>query len=144
MVSRLSLLAVAGTLAFAGAARAADTRAVDTYLAITGTASAPAGRPAAGDLAPLDARVVALGAGSAVVYYDTRDEGRADVVRVVTTVGTDADGAAPPARFVSYLAPGQKAEVSVAGAAGAAPDVIELAYDGRLLAVRPVPAQPGS
>ncbi len=45
---------------------------------------------------------------------------------------------------MSYLAPGQKAEVSVATAAGAAPDVIELAYDGRLLAVRPVPAQPGS
>ena len=67
-----------------------------------------------------DARVIALGTGSAVVYY-TYDEGGADAVRVVTTVGTDADGAAPPARFVSYLAPGQKAEVSVAGAVGTVP-----------------------
>jgi hypothetical protein len=139
MVSRLSLLALTGALALAGAAHAADTQAVDTYLAITGLA--PDGRPAADELAPLDARVVALGEGSAVVYYTYDPEG-ADVVRVVTTVGTDPDGAAAPARIVSYLSPGQRAEVSVAGAAGTEPTSIEFAYDGGLLKVRSVTAQP--
>jgi hypothetical protein len=133
MISRLPLLALTGALTLAGTARAADTRAVDTYLAITGTA------PAIDGLAPLEARVVALGTGSAVVYY-TREDGGADVVRVVTTVGTDAEGAAPPARFVSHLAPGQRAEVSVAGPAGTAPAALELAYDGLRLVVRPAAA----
>ena len=137
MISRLPFLALTGALALAGTARAADTRAVDTYLATTGTA--PDDRPAAGGPAPLEARVVALGTGSAVVYY-TRDEGGADVVRVVTTVGTDAEGAAPAARFVSHLAAGQRAEVSVAGPAGTAPAALELAYDGVRLAVRPATA----
>jgi hypothetical protein len=141
MISRLPLLALAGALTLAGGAHAADTtRAVDTYLAITGNPSAPAGPSAAADaLAPLDARAVALGGGSAVVYY-TFDEGGADLVRVVTTVRTDPDGAGAPARFVSHLAPGQTAEVSVAGAAGAGPASLELAYDGGLLTVRPVAA----
>ena len=139
--SRLSLLATAGVLALAGQAGAADTdtQAADTYLAITGLA--PDGRPAAGELAPLDARVVALGEGGAVVYY-TYDPDGADLVRVVTTVGTEAGGAAAPARLVSHLSPGQKAEVSVAGAAGTEPAVLELAYDGGLLRVRSVAAQP--
>jgi NAD(P)-dependent dehydrogenase (short-subunit alcohol dehydrogenase family) len=139
MVSRLSLLAVIGALALAGHARAADTQAVDTYFAITG--AAPDGQAVAGWLCPLDARVVALGEGSAVVYHTYDAEG-ADVVRVVTTVATDPNGAAAPARFVSYLSPGQKAEVSVAGAVGTAPAVLELAYDGIYLAVRSVAAQP--
>ena len=90
---------------------------------------------------PLDARVVTLGEGSAVVYY-TYDAEAANVVRVVTTVGTDPDGAAAPARFVSYLSPGQKAEVSVAGAAGTEPAMLELAYDGGRLAVRSVTSRP--
>ena len=140
-ISRLSLLATAGVLALAGQARATDTRAADTYLVITGTGSAPDGRSAAGELPPLDARVVALGEGSAVVYYTYDPEG-ADVVRVVTTVGTDPDGTAAPARFVSHLSPGQTAEVSVAGAVGTDPAVLELAYDGGLLTVRSVAAQP--
>ncbi len=144
MISRLSLLALlAGSSALPGGAHAADTQAVDTYLAITGTGPAPDGRPAAGAPRPLDARVVALGEGTAVVYY-TYDEEGVDALRIVTTVVAGPGGSAAPARFVSHLAPGQRAEVSVATAAGAAPDVIELAYDGRLLAVRPVPAQPGS
>ena len=139
MVSRLSLLALAGALALAGGARAADTRAVGTYLTTTGLASD--GRPAAGELPPLDARVVALGEASAVVHY-TFDEEGADVVHVVTTVRTAPEGAAAPARFVSHLSPGQRAEVSVAGAAGTDPTVLELAYDGGLLTVRSVTAQP--
>jgi hypothetical protein len=143
MVSRLSLLALASTVALTGAAHAADTRAaVDTYLAITSTGSAPAGRADDG-LCPLDARVVALGTGSAVVYYTYDPEG-ADVIRVVTTVGTETDGASPSARFVSYLAPGQKAEVSVAGAVGTEPARLELAYDGDQLAVRPARERPQS
>jgi hypothetical protein len=40
------------------------------------------------------------------------------------------------------LAPGQKAEVSVAGAVGTAPAVLELAYDGVYLAVWSVAAHP--
>ena len=141
MTSRLALLAsLAGSLTLAGEARAADAQAVDTYLAITGTGSAPDGRLAAGELPPLDARVVALGGGTAVVYY-THDE-RGDVVRVVTTVGTGPEDAAAPARFVSYLSPGQKAEVSVAGAVGTDPTVLELAYDGGLLTALSVTAQP--
>ena len=139
MVSRLSLLALAGALALAGEARAADTQAVDTYLAITGLV--PDDRPAAGELCPLDARVVTLGEDSAVVYYTYDAEG-ADVVRVVTTVGSDPNGTAAPARFVSYLSPGQKAEVSVAGAVGTEPAVLELAYDGGLLTVWSITAQP--
>jgi hypothetical protein len=118
MVSRLSLLALAGTLALAGSAHATDTQAAD-------------------EVRPLDARVVALGEGSAVVYYTHGPEG-ADVVHVVTTVATDPEGAAAPARFVSHLSPGQKAEVSVAGAVGTEPASLELAYDGGLLTVRPV------
>jgi hypothetical protein len=149
MVSRLPLLALAGALTLAGGARAADTRgtdlrAIDTYLAIigTGAASASAGRPDAGDgLAPLAGRVVALGEGSAVIYY-TYDDERADTVRVVTTVAAGPEGASAPARFVSHLAPGQRAEVSVAGAFGTEPASLELAYDGGLLTVRSVTAQP--
>jgi hypothetical protein len=142
MVSRLALLALlAGSLALPGGARAADTEAVDIYLAITGTSWAPAGRPAPSELPPLDARVVALGEGSAVVHY-TFDEEGTDVVHVVTTVATGPDGAAAPARFVSHLSPGQRAEVSVAGAVGTEPASLELAYDGGLLTVRSVLAQP--
>jgi hypothetical protein len=43
---------------------------------------------------------------------------------------------------VSHLSPGQKAEVSVAGTAGAGPTALELAYDGGLLTVRSVTARP--
>jgi hypothetical protein len=139
MVSRLSLLALAGALALAGEARAADAHAADTYVTTTGLASD--GRPAAGELPPLDAHLVTLGEDSAVVYY-TFDEEGADVVRVVTTVGADPDGGPAPARLVSYLSPGQKAEVSVAGAIGTEPASLELAYDGGLLKVRSVKAQP--
>ena len=140
MISRLSLLALTSALTLAGTARAADTQAVDTYLAITG--SAPAAR-AAGGLAPLEAREVELATARAVLYY-THDEGGVGMVRVVTTVGTDTDGTAPPARFVSYLAAGQKAEVSIAGPAGTAPATLELAYDGVRLVVRSAAARPQS
>jgi hypothetical protein len=143
MVSRLSLLALASAVALTGAAYAADTRAVDTYIAITGTGSVSTGPADDSGLCPLDARVVSLGTGSAVVYY-TYDPKGADMVRVVTTVGTDTDGASPASRFVSYLAPGQKAEVSVAGAAGTTPEVLELAYDGTSLAVRTTRERPQS
>jgi hypothetical protein len=138
MISRLSLLATVGALTLASPARAADLQAADTYLAVTGVAPRSQG---VGELRPLQARAVALGEGSAVVYY-TYDAEAANVVRVVTTIATDRDGAAAPTRFVSYLAPGQKAEVSVAGAAGTEPDTLELAYDGTGLAVRSVTSRP--
>lgn len=136
MIPRLSLLAAAATLALAGGAHAAATQAADSYLAITG--SVPEGSPAAEELAPLNAYVVSLGEGSAVAYY-TFDVDGADLVRVVTTVATGVGG---PARLVSYLSPGQKAEVSLAGAVGTDPTVLELAYNGGLLEVRSITAQP--
>ena len=127
MPSRLPLLAVAGALALA-------------YLAVTGLASE--GRAAADELRPLDARVVALGeGGTAVVYYEHDPEG-GDALRVVTTVAAGPDGSAVPARFVSRLAPGQTAEVSVADPAGAGPATLELVHDGGRLVVRPAPAGP--
>ncbi len=153
MLPRLPFVALAGALALAGgqaraadAARGADLRAVDTYLAITGAAGSPTdghAAAAAAGLSPLDARVVALGeAGALAVVYFTYDEAGADTVHVVTTVATGPDGAAAPARFVSHLTPGQRAEVSVAGAAGTEPASLELAYDGGRLTVRPGPARP--
>ena len=140
MVPRFPLLALAGALMFAGQARADDMEAADAYLAITGLASE--GRAAANELCPLDARIVAFGeGGTAVVYYERDPEG-GDALRVVTTVVTGPEGASAPARLVSYLAPGQRAEVSVAGAAGAGPDTLELVRDGGRLVVRSVPAGP--
>jgi len=68
-------------------------------------------------------------------------DGGADVVRVVTTIGTDD---AAPARFISYLTPGQKSEVSVAGAVGTPPAAVEFVYSGHDVTVRPVPVQPES
>ena len=140
MPSRLPLLAVAGALALASQARADDAEPADAYLAITGLASE--GRAAADEPCPLDARVVALGGGgTAVVYYEHDPEG-GDALRVVTTVAAGPDGSAAPARFVSRLAPGQTAEVSVAGAPGAGPATLELVHDGGRLVVRPAPAGP--
>ena len=143
MLSRLPFLATAGALAFAGQALAGqalayDTRPADAYLAITGTGPAPDGRPTADAPRPLDARVVALGEGTAVVYY-TYDEEGGDALRVVTTVVAGPGGSAAAARFVSHLTPGQRAEVSAAGPAGTGPASLELAYDGGRLVVRPVP-----
>ena len=138
MPSRLPLLAMAGALALASQARADDAEPADAYLAITGLASE--GRAAADELRPLDARVVALGeGGTAVVYYEHDPEG-GDALRVVTTVAAGPDGSAAPARFVSRLAPGQTAEVSVAGAPGAGPATLELVHDGGRLVVRPASA----
>ena len=138
MTLRFPFLVLAGALASAGPALAGGPQPVDTYLAITGLAAD--GQLRAGELRPLQARVATLGEGgaSAVVYYTV--EG-ADF-RVVTTLGTDQDGAAPPARLVSYLAPGQKAEVTVAGAVGTEPAVLEIDRVGDRLVVRPAPIKP--
>jgi len=133
------LLAVAGTMALSLEAHAADPQAVGTSRAATALASDS--RPATNGLRPLDASVFALGEGSAVIYY-TRDPGRADAVRVVTTVGNAPDDVTAPVRFVSYLSPGQTAEISVAGIVGTEPAVLELVYDGTLLTVRPAMARP--
>lgn len=142
MISRHALLALTSLLALAGTAQAAGPQAaVAPQPALAGAALAD--RAEDGSLNPLDARVVALGAGSAVVYY-TYDPAGSEVIRVVTTLGTDPAGAGPSARFVSYLAPGQTAEVSVATLADALPAAVELAYDGDRLTVRPVRERPQS
>lgn len=139
MIVRHTLLALTGLLALAGAAQAAGPQAAVAVL----PAPVVAERAEDGSLSPLDARVLALGAGSAVVYY-TYDPAGSEVIRVVTTLGTDPAGTAPSARFVSYLAPGQTAEVSIAAPVGVAPAVIELAYDGDRLTVRQAPERPQS
>ena len=96
MVSRIVPLATAGALMLSTASRAAE-------------------------LCPLDAYVADLGDGSAVVYYTVEQD---DLFRVVTTVGTDREAAS--ARFVSYLARGEKAEISFAGAVGTTPAVLKI------------------
>ena len=88
MVSRFVPLAAAGALVLSTASQAAE-------------------------LCPVDAYVADLGDGSAVVYYTFEQD---DLFRVVTTVGTDRETAS--VQFVSYLAPGEKAEISVAGPVG--------------------------
>ena len=139
MLPRFMLLAVAGTMALSLGGHAADLHAVSASRAVIAPTSDS--HLAIGGLRPLGASVIALGEGSAVVYY-THDPSRADVVRVVTTVGTAPDSAATPVRFVSYLSPGQKTEISVAGAVGTEPAVLDLAYDGDLLTVWPATARP--
>ena len=127
MVSRLTLVAMLGTLALVGQAHASE----------------PLQLPAV-ELSPLNAHVTSLGGGSSAVTYYTYDPEGAYVIRVVTTVGSDPAGSAPPVRFVNYLAAGQKAELSVAGADGEAPVMLELAYDSDRdrLVVRSAPAKP--
>lgn len=129
MTSRYLLAAAIGASALIGAAHATDMRAVDTYLSSIGS------KPAGDVLCPTDVRMVALGSASAAVYY-TFDPDGADVVRVVTTIASDPAGV--PARFVSYLAAGEKAEVSVAGPVGTEPASLQVAYDGDLVTVRPI------
>jgi hypothetical protein len=127
MVSRLTLVAMLGALALAGQTHASEPL-----------------QPRAVELYPLDAHVTTLSGGSSAVTYYTYDPEGAYVIRVVTTVGSDPAGSAPPVRLVSYLAAGQKAELSVAGADGEAPVMLELAYDGDRdrLVVRSAPAKP--
>jgi hypothetical protein len=135
MISRFPFLVLAGALASAGPALAGGPQPVDTYLAITGLAADDQRR--ARELRPLHAHVAVLGEGgaSAVVHYTVQG---ADF-RVVTTLGTDQDGTAPPARLVSYLAPGQKAEVTVADAVGTEPAILEIDRVGDRLVVRSTP-----
>ena len=52
------------------------------------------------------------------------------------------EAATAPVRLVSYLSPGQTAEISIAGIIGTEPAVLELAYDGAFLTVRPATARP--
>lgn len=138
MTLRLSILAAAGVFAAAGQALADGMQPVDAYLAITGLASGGPVLP--GEVRPLAAHVAALGegGGSAVVYYTVDG---ADF-RVVTTLGSDRDGTAAPVRLVSYLAPGQKTEVGVAGEIGTEPAVLEIGRVGDRLVVQPAPSRP--
>jgi hypothetical protein len=122
MVSHLSLLALAGALALAGEARAADTQAVDTYLAITGLA--PDGRTHAETPAQGAGVVTSLGAGtSAVTYWVDEPEG----FRVVTTVDTAHPGEVGRedrhvvVRLSTILRPGQTQTISVPGPDGSPP-----------------------
>ena len=138
MTLRFPFLVLAGALTAAGPALADGPQPVDTYLAITGLMAENHLR--ADELQPLQASIAMLGEGgaSAVVYYTLEGTD----FRVVTTLGTDQDGAAPPAQLVSYLAPGQKAEITVANAAGTEPALLEIDRVGDRLVVRPTPIKP--
>ena len=139
MHSRLALLAAAGALALTAQASAAEpaTAAVDTYLAITGTA---AGEPAANALTPHEPRALAFGSGIAFVVYSP-DAERTDRAQVVTTVVTDA--ATVPVRFVAQLTSGQETEISVADpdadAAGLPTPKLRIGYDHGVVTLRPDP-----
>lgn len=132
MNPRLSLLAMAGTLALAG-----GTQAADTYR--TGTGRMLDDRSRIAELCPLDSHVEALGKGNAVVRYTYDPEG-ADMVRVVTAVWLGQDGDGPSMEFVTYLTPGQTAEVSATGGVDSNQDALELAYDGGVPSVQSVTA----
>ncbi len=80
-------------------------------LALLGASVSGAG--AATDLAPTTARLIRLGAISALTYYTVETDG----FRVVTTIQSD-DAAAtetpmPPVRFIVTLAPSAEARISV-------------------------------
>jgi hypothetical protein len=119
MISRLSFLAMAGTLALAGQAHAADVLLVDKHLAITELASDVRAQP----FRPVSGAgvVTALGAGSsAVTYWVDEPEG----FRVVTTIDTahlgEASGEDRHAvvRLSTILRPGQTQAISVPGPIG--------------------------
>jgi hypothetical protein len=127
MISRLSLLALAGAVAFAGSARAADQQAVDPHLAVAGPAAHGALRaeiPAQG--MPV---VTKLGPGSSVLTYWI-DE--AEGFRVVTTVDTlhpGEDGREDRhalVRLSTILRPGQTQTISVPGPVGSPPHALTL------------------
>ena len=127
MVSRLSLLALAGALALAGEARAADSQAVDTHRAITGLA--PDGQTRAETPAQGAAVITPLGAGaSALTYWVDEPEG----FRVVTTVDTVHPGEVgredrhAVVRLSTILRPGQTQTISVPGPDGSLPHAMRI------------------
>lgn len=89
----------------------------------------------AGDLRPLEAGTVVLGAHTVSVYYTVSG----DTYEVVTTIAPGPEASGAPIRFVGYLLPGQKAIVST-GQFGTtiAPETLELLHDGRLLLAKRV------
>ena len=120
MVSRLSLLAMAGVLALSVEARAADTQAVDTHL----TGPAPDSTTRAETPAQGSAVVTPLGAGASAVTYWVDEPERFRVVTTVATVHADEvgreDGHAI-VRLSTILRPGQTQTISVPGPDGSPP-----------------------
>jgi hypothetical protein len=123
MVSRIPLLALAGALALAGGARAADMQATGPSPATTAT-SAPGGRLGAETPARGAGVVTPLGEGaSAVTYWVDEPEG----FRVVTTVAAvDTGGVGREDRHAVFrlstiLQPGQTQTISVPGPEGSSP-----------------------
>ncbi|HEV2123064.1 MAG TPA: hypothetical protein VGW38_09860 [Chloroflexota bacterium] len=88
-------------------------------------------------LAPMGASTVALGAYTGVAYYTVTDAG----YQVVATVAAGEAGA--PIRFVSTLADGQNATLSVPQALGSPALQVEFQRCGEALVVRAPLALPG-
>jgi hypothetical protein len=87
-------------------------------------------------LAPVAASTVALGAYTGVAYYTVEDTG----YQVVATVA--AGEAGPPIRFVSTLADGQNATLSVPQAVGSPALEMEFQRCGDAVVVRSPPSLP--
>jgi hypothetical protein len=137
MISRLSPLAIAGTLALAGQAHAADTLPANTYLAAPGLASDAQIHSFRAD--PGTGVVTALGTGaSAVTYWVDEPEG----FRVVTTIDTAHLGEAggedrhAVVRLSTILRPGQTQVISVPGPIGSPPSEMLIRRLGDRVEVR--------
>jgi hypothetical protein len=90
---------------------------------------------AGGELKPLEAGTIPLGAHTVSVYYTVSG----DTFEVVTTIAPGADAAGAPMRFVGFLPPGQKQVVSI-GSFGttSAPETLELVHQGGALSATQV------
>ena len=133
MNSRLSLLAMAGTLALAGG----TDNPLTPYPTRVDGSNARRSFPGIAELCPLDSHVEALGKGNAVVRYTYDPEGADMCPPSSRPSGSGQDGAwFLDRQFVTYLTPGETAEVSATGGVDSNQDALELAYDGGVPSVQ--------
>jgi hypothetical protein len=97
--------------------------------ALTAACLATTGFAAAGEVAPMSGHSIYLGDFTGVVYYTAEQDG----YRVVATLASGPESM--PIRFVSTLAPGQRAVISVPQGLGEPSIDVELARDGEALRV---------
>lgn len=90
-----------------------------------------AGSAQAGELAPVQAHGIDLGAVAGLAYYTVEPDG----YQVVATLA--GDGSAAPVRLIATLLPGQKMRVSAAGAARTAAPTVEIVRRGDSIHVEP-------
>ena len=126
-----NMLAVIGALTFSGLAAVTMSSAEEAAPQPLSCMSADVV-----GLAPMAASTVALGAYTGVAYYTVEDTG----YQVVATVA--AGEAGPPIRFVSTLADGQNATLSVPQAVGSPALEMEFQRCGDAVVVRSPPSLP--